>query len=143
KALEDQAILQRIDVSNSKHIGNHRAGRRSSSRPDRNSAAFGERNEIPNNQDVTDKSGFLEHAQLRIQSSDQLEITPRAIALALAQTVVAKLAQIAFARFARRHRIFRIFGPPKFQIETTTFADLKRVLNRLREIAEQFAHFFR
>src|SRR5262249_40081545 len=100
-------------------------------------------NEIPNNQDVTDKSGFLEHAQLIIQSADQLGIIPRTIAIALAQTVVTKLAQIALARFARRHRIFRIFGPPKFEIETTSFADLKRVLNRLREIAEQFAHFFR
>src|SRR5262249_14470145 len=63
KAFEEQPILERIDVGNSKSVGDKGASGRATARPDRNSAAFREVDEIPYDQDVTDETGFLEHAE--------------------------------------------------------------------------------
>src|SRR5205807_1481434 len=60
KALEQQAELKRIDIRDSNHVSDQRAGGRSATRTDRNSAAFREVNEIPNNQDVTKETRLID-----------------------------------------------------------------------------------
>ena len=50
-------------------------------------------NEIPNNQDVTDESGFLEDAKFVVEPLLQLIIRFRSVAVAPLQTLRAKLAQ--------------------------------------------------
>ena len=60
EALKNEPELQRIDISDAKNVGDERAGSRSAPGSDRNSAAFREVNEVPNDQDVADETGFLE-----------------------------------------------------------------------------------
>ena len=48
KSLENQSELEWIDVSDPENVGDERSGGRSAPRANRNSATFGEMNEIPN-----------------------------------------------------------------------------------------------
>ena len=108
-------ILQRIDVRDSKNISRQRTGGRTAAGPDRNPALFREMDEVPDDQKVTDEPGLLEHAQFVIEPLDQFRVGFRAVAKAIAQTLVTKLAQIRLARFAFRHRVFGIFRNAKLQ----------------------------
>ena len=59
--LEDQPELKRIDVGDPQDISDHRACRRSAPRPDRNPAFLGEMDEIPDDEEITDKPCFLQN----------------------------------------------------------------------------------
>ena len=141
KPLENQSVLERIDVGDSKNVGDYRTRRRTTPRPDRNASLLCKMNEVPNNEQITDEPRLFENAQLIIESPDQLGIARRAFTVALPQAVITKLAQKTLARFSRRDRIFRILGAPKFKVQVTTLANFKRVLNRLRKIAKHLVHF--
>src|SRR5262249_10819068 len=141
--LEKQSVLERIDISNPENVSDHRTGSRAASRPHGNAFLFGKMNEIPNNEQIADETGFFENAQLIIEATDQFRIVRRAFAITLSQTVVTKIAQIFFARFPWRRGILRIFGMPKLEIEVTAFANFKRIRNRFGKIAEQLAHLRR
>ena len=99
--------------------------------------------EIPNDEQITDETSFLEHAEFVIESLKQFSVGRCALAVAFAQALITKLAQITLARFSSGHRIFRIFRTPKLKIEMTTLADFERVHNCLWEFAEDFMHFGR
>ena len=131
KAFEDQTELQRIDVGDSENVGNERTRRRSTPGPDRNAAAFGEVNEIPNDQDVTDESGLLEHAQFVGEPLAQLVVDLRALAVTLLESFITKITQITFARLTFRNRIFRIFRFPEFNRDIAALADRQSVRNRV------------
>src|SRR5881396_4446440 len=100
-------------------------------------------NEIPNNEQITDEPSSLENVELIIESLDQFCVYRRAFAVAFAQTLVTKFAQIAFTRFPSRRRILRILGTPKFKIDMATFANLQRVCNCFGKITKHLAHFAR
>jgi len=97
ETLENQSVLQRIDVGNAKNICNERTRSRPTTRADRNAALFGEVDEIPNNQYVTDESGLLEYPKFIIEPLLQLTIRRRSVAVTLLQPFRAKIAQIRFA----------------------------------------------
>ena len=99
--------------------------------------------EIPNDEQITDEAGLLEHTQFIIEPVKQFSVGRCARTVPFAQTLITKLAQITLACFSRRNWILRIFGAPKFKLEMTTLADFESVRNRLRKIAEYFAHFHR
>src|SRR5204863_3125839 len=86
---------------------------------------------------------LFQNTQLIIELPDQLRVACCPFTVALPQTVITKLAQITFARFAIRNGILRILGASKFKIEMTAFANFERVLNRLWKIPEYLAHFIR
>ena len=100
-------------------------------------------NEIPNNEQIADEPSPLENAELIIEPLDQLWVARRPFAVALAQTLVTKFAQITFALLSSRHRIFRILGTAKFEIDMATFADFQGVCNGFGKIAKHLAHFGR
>ena len=141
ETLEDQAELQRIDVGDSEHVSDQRTGGRPPARADWNSALLGEMNEIPNDEQITDKAGFLEDIELVIEPLDQFTLD--LVAEALVQSGIAKFAQINFARFVRRRRILRVFRFSKFQLEIATLRDLDRVRDCLRMIRKKSAHLVR
>src|SRR5262249_3755302 len=97
-------------------------------------------NEIPNDEEITNKPCFLQNTELILEPASQLRIALSTLAVTRAQTLVAKLAQISFARFPSRHRIFRIFRTSKLKVEMATFANVQCVRDRLRKIAEHLSH---
>ena len=100
-------------------------------------------NKIPNDKQITDKTGFFQNTQLILESTLQLWIACRAFAVPRAQALEAKLAQISFPRFTSRYWILRIFRAPKLKIETATFADDQSVFDRAGEIVEDLPHLGR
>ena len=98
-------------------------------------------NEIPNDEQITDKPRLLENAEFIVYPFKQFGIGRGPFAVAFAQALVTKLAQITFARFSSRHRVLWIFRTPKFKVEMATLGDFERVADRLGEIVEDFAHF--
>src|SRR5947209_643142 len=91
KAFEEQPVLQRIDIGDPEHISDERSRGRSAARTNRNSAPFGEVNEIPNNQDVTDEAGLLEHAQFVGEPFARLFVDLGALAVALLESLITKI----------------------------------------------------
>src|SRR5439155_18607874 len=113
KPLENQPVLQRIDVSNSQNVSNHRARSRTATRANRNAPLLGEMDEIPNDEQITDETGFLQHPKFVIEPFKQFRVSCCTLAVAFAQALITKLAQITFARFSSWNRIFRIFRTSK------------------------------
>ena len=141
--LEDEPVLQRIDIGNSENISGQGTGGRTAPGADWNPALFREMDEVPDDQQITDEPGLLEHAQFVIEPLDQLRISSRALAEAIVQTLVTKLSQIRLARFAFRHRVFRIFRNAKLQREIDAIGDLERIRDRLGMVREKRPHFVR
>ena len=80
-----QTKSQRIDVGDSQDVGDQGTSGRPTARPDRNALLLGEVDEVPNNQDVADKSGLLQDPQLVIKAMPKIWIARGALAVALPQ----------------------------------------------------------
>ena len=133
--------MQWVDVGDSKNVSNDRTCGRAAARANRNAPFLGEMDEIPNDEQITDETSFLEHTQFVIEPLEQFGVGCCPLTVAFAQALITEFAQITLARFSSRHRIFRIFRTAKLQIDTATLGDFERVRNRLGEIAEDFPHF--
>src|SRR5262249_27145751 len=143
KALENQPILKRIDVRDAKNKRNDRTCSRTASRADGDAFLFREMNEIPDDEEITDETRFFQNAQFILEATGQLRISRGAFAIPRPQTFVAKLTQIAFARFSGQDWILRVFRTPKFKNEMAAFANMQRVRDRLRKFAEHLPHLGR
>src|SRR5262249_11994906 len=97
-------------------------------------------NEVPNNEQIADEARLFENAQLVFEPLGQLWIVYRTFAVTFSQTIVAKFAQIFFARFAGRSRILGILGASKLKIEGTAFASCECARNRFWKISRHLAH---
>ena len=128
EAFEDQSVLQRIDVGDAEHIRDERAGGRSAPWPDRNPALLGEVDEIPNDQDVADEAGLLEHAELVIEALRKLIVDLGAVAVTLDKP------------FAQRSRKYASRETP-FGTGYSGYFDLPNSISRLQRsaIANVFA----
>src|SRR5262245_12608022 len=98
-------------------------------------------NKIPDDKEVVDEPGLLDHSQLVIEPTLQLRIALRARAVAFAQTASAELAQHRLARRAKRNRVLRVFRFPELQLHVTAVRDLQRVSDRLGKLPEERTHF--
>ena len=68
--LEDQSVLQRIDIGNSEDIGDDRTRGRTATRSDRNAALFREMDEVPDDEEITDKTRLLENIDFVVEPLD-------------------------------------------------------------------------
>ena len=68
EALEQQAVFERIDIGDLHRIADQAAGRRAAARADRDTARFGEADEVPDDQEVAGKLHLLDHADFAIQA---------------------------------------------------------------------------
>ncbi len=135
--------MKRIDIGDSKNVSDQRTGGRTPTRANRNSAALREVNEVPNDQDVANESGFLQHAQLVSQSLPQLIVDLRALAITFFESLVTEIAQICFAGLSRGNRILRIFRAAELDRDVAALPDRERIADCLRKIFEQLTHFRR
>src|SRR6476646_6459882 len=97
-------------------------------------------NEIPNAEEITNEPSFFQNAKFVLEPTRQLRIGRRPFAVTSAQTLVAKFAQIFFARFPSRRWILRIFRTPKLKAEMAAFPNMQCVRDRVRKIAEELLH---
>ena len=109
ETLELQTELERIDVGNFEDVSDERTGRRTAARTNWNAVLFGEMNEVPDDQEIADEAGFLEHREFLIESGAQLGIRRGSIAKAFTHAGVTKFPQILTARLARGRFVFGKF----------------------------------
>ena len=67
EALEQQAVLHRIDVGDAQRPGHHRTGRRAPAWPHRDAVVAGEADVVPHHQEVGGEAHLLHHLQLELQ----------------------------------------------------------------------------
>ena len=68
EALEQQAVLQRIDIGDLHGVADQAAGGRSAARTHRNALRFGVADEVPDDQEVARELHLLDHPDLAIQA---------------------------------------------------------------------------
>ena len=61
EALEDQAVLDRIEIGDSEAVGDDRAGRTAPSRADPDLALAGKPDQVPDDQEVGGETHFVDH----------------------------------------------------------------------------------
>src|SRR3954470_15465851 len=100
-------------------------------------------NEVPDDQDVADKTGLLQHAEFVIETSLQLLIRSRPLAITLNESFVAKIPNVLLATLPFRRRILGILRFVELEIQMTALRDSQSIRNRFGKIAKQFAHLLR
>src|SRR5580704_10498616 len=123
ETFEKQTVLKRIDIGDPESVSNQRPSGRATTRADRNSATLREVDKIPNDQDVTNESSFLEHGQFIGKSFTQLLVGRGAFAVAFFESLVTEIAQVYFARLSSGNRIFRVFRTSEFDRDVAALAD--------------------
>ena len=136
KTFEDQTILKGIDVRYAENVRDNRTGGRAAAGANWNFSLLREMDEIPDDQNVADKAGFLENAQFIVEPLQKLIVDPGAVAVTLLQAFRAKLAKVTFARKSFRRRILRVFRVPEFDLQIAALRDLQSSRNRFRKIFE-------
>ena len=97
-------------------------------------------NEVPDDEEIADEPGLFQNIDFVVEPLDQLGVRSRALAKAIVQSLVAKLAQIHFARLAFRRRILWILRNAKLQGEIAAIRDHERVRDGLGMIRKQRPH---
>src|SRR5690349_2895157 len=98
--------------------------------------------EVPDDQEIADKSGLLDHLELLRQARAQLGIVRRPLPITLTQTGFTKLPQKAAPRLAKGRFVFREFRSAKIEFQVAAFRDRNRVADCLRVLAEERPHLF-
>src|SRR6185503_1745771 len=153
--LEEQVILEWIDVGDVETVGDERACRRASSRPDRNRVLLGVTNEVPNDEEVTGETHLLDHLDLAreprliirhrlLQLTSGGERVPHLLAPAL-KALSDDLLKVPVSRqtlFGLWNRILRQVVDVLRKLQITALGDLDRAREHLRKfIAEDTPHF--
>ena len=113
EALEQQAVLQRIDIGDLHRVADQAAGGRSAARADGDVVRFGEADEVPDDEEVAGELHLLDHRDLAIQALDVFgEIVLQAAGgahgfqarAALFETLARDVFEVGIGGVARRER---------------------------------------
>ena len=152
EALEDQVELDRIDVGDLHAPRDHRAGRRSAARADRDAGLAREADEIPHDQEVPrvlhllDHGDFVDHAPLVLVERVAQGVArhqglqprqPRREALAH------HVLEVGVDGEAGRHVEVGQVVHARRQVDVDAIGDPHRVGQRVRELGEDLRHRFR
>ncbi len=143
KPLEKEFELDRVDVGDAHQVGDHRAGCGTAPRTDGDASRPRPRNEVPDDQEIVHESLRLQQPQLALQPFRDDGIFHRALAVALAQTLVADGAQILVLPHPVFRRVVRVFRNAELDLQITPLGDGESVVARLREVTKQVPHFRR
>ena len=154
KTFEQQIETQRIEIGDGQRPGNHRSSTRAASRPHRNVLVLRPLDKVGDDQEISRKAHLRDDIELVLYA---LAIWFRGrLALFRALPFDIDLAFKPFFQSRRRHlaQHFLLATPfqlwirrqdrrPRVRHVGTALRDDERVRDRLGQIGEQFAHFFR
>ncbi len=150
EALEQQAVLQRVDVGDLHRVAHQAAGRRPAARAHRNSHVLGIADEIPDDQEVARELHVLDHLDFAIQAFGVLGkvVLQRAFDPHRFQARAALLE--AHARHVFEVRVRGVLGRNiearervhhLFQLDVAALRDLPGAVHGVLEFAEELHHF--
>ncbi len=140
EALEEEAVLDRVDVGDLQAIGRERAGGASTPRADLDPVPLGERDEVPDDQEVVREAHLLDRLELEAEPVVQLRRRP---AVPLVQAFLAELDQVVEGVLPLRDRKAREQDLPELELNVATLGDLERSPERLLVAGEVGRHLGR
>ena len=143
EALEEQLVMDRVDVRDPHRVGHHRPRRRAAARSHGDAVLPRPIDEIPHDQEIVHEALRLQQCQLPLQPLADHRVLRRPRAIALAQTGVHDLPQVAILRQPRGRRVVGILRHAEFDLHIAPLRDRQRVGHRLGVLAEQRRHFRR
>ncbi len=138
--LKQKAVPERAQVGDAQHVGDQAARRAAPAGPNRDSLPLGVVDEVPDDQEVTDESGFFDHPHLEFQALLQFPVGPRPVAIPLPQPLLAKLPEVLLPRHPRRHGKSREFVAPQIQLQIAPLRDRRGVFQGIRESGKKALH---
>ena len=149
EALEQQLMLQRIEIGDSKRVGNQRSGRRSAPRTYRNFTLLRVADEVPHDHEVSGKLHLLNDLQLALQplivvgermlEFPQIAQWPQSFKpprVTLARDVY----KVAVECIARRNVKFRKRRGDFFHTQIAAPGNIQRAAHHLRRVFEHAQH---
>ena len=137
KAFEQQMITQGLDIRYTQQIGHNTACGTATSRTDRNIMATAIIDKIPDNEEVAGIAHSVDDVQLKIQTLADLLIHNL---IALRQSLLAQVTQIAHGIKALRHRKLRQQQMAELHLHVAAVSNFIGIAQSLRTIAEQRLH---
>ena len=137
KALEQQAVLQRIELGDIHAVGDDGACAGAAPRADDDPLTAGVVDEIPHDQEVIDIAHFGNHADFVFHAVARLL---RDGLIALGQTLFAQAAEHLLAGFARLGGEAGELGFAKDEIDMAALGDFLRAFNRVGVFGKDTAH---
>ena len=130
-------ITQRLDIRYTQQIGHDTACGTATTRTDRNIMTAAVVNEIPNNEEVAGVAHRVDDIQLKVQTLAHLLIHNL---IALRQSLLAQVTQIAYGIKALRHRELRQQQMAELHLHVAAVGNFIGIAQSLRAIAEQRLH---
>ncbi len=149
EALEQQAVLQRVDIGDRHGVAHQAAGRRAAPRPHRNAVRFGVADEVPDDQEVAGELHLLDHLDFAIQALGVFGEVVLQSALgahgfqaraALFEALPRDVFEVGVGGVAFRHVEFRERLLHLFQLDVAALGDLPGAVERVLQLAEQLHH---
>ena len=137
KAFEQQMVTQGLDIRYTQQIGHDTACGTTTSRTDRNIMATAIIDKIPDNEEVAGIAHRVDDVQLKIQTLAYLLIHNL---IALRQSLLAQVTQIAHSVKALRHRKLRQQQMAELHLHVAAVSNFIGIAQSLRTIAEQRLH---
>ena len=128
EALEEQVVADRIDVGDLEAVGGERAGRRATSRTDRDAVSLREADEVRDDQEVVGEAHLADRLQLEAQAV--VELRARA-AVALHEPALTELDEVLEGIAPTGHRELRQADPPELELDVATLGDLEAPAHRV------------
>ena len=94
---KNQPVAERVDICDAQHIRDERSCCRTTAGTNGNAAILRVADEIPDDEEIADEPGFLDHREFVIEALVQLGIGIHALAEALAEALMAEVAQVLLA----------------------------------------------
>ena len=137
EAFEQQMITQRFNIRYTQQIGHDTACGTATTRPNRNIMAAAIIDKIPDNEEVAGVAHRIDDVQLKVQTLADLLIHNL---IALRQSLLAQVTQIAHSVKALRHRELRQQQMAELHLHVAAVSNFIGIAQSLRTIAEQRLH---
>ncbi len=138
--LEQEVVPHRVDVRDPEAVRGERAGGTAAARPDRDAVAPGERDEVPDDEEVVREPHLADRLELEPQPLVELRrrraVPPDEPLLALLDELVERVA-------ALRQRELRQQDPPELDVDVAALGDLEAPAHRLLVPGEVERHLGR
>jgi hypothetical protein len=135
EALEQQVVADRVDVGDLEAVRREAPGRAAAARADRDPVPLGERDEVPDDQEVVREAHLPD--RLELEAKPFLELWGHAL-IALLQAFLAELDEVVEGILPVGDREFREQDVPERELDVATLRDLERPGERglvAREVA--------
>ena len=136
-ALEQQVVLHRVDLGDAQAVGDERPGGRSSSRADADAVPAGERDEVPDDQEVVGEAHLADRLQLECEPLVELR---RPLRVAAGEPLLGELHEVLERVAALGRRVRRQQDLSQLERHRAALGDLERARERILVAGEVEQH---